>query len=107
MSITAFPVLSRILGERKLLRSRAGTVAIASAAVDDVTGWCILACITVLIRPSTPVPIGLTIVGSLAFAALMILVVRPYLSRLDGLFESGTTETAPSSSPYSFFWLHR
>jgi Kef-type K+ transport system membrane component KefB len=91
MSITAFPVLARILSERKMLHSRAGTVAIACAAVDDVTGWCILACITVLISPSNPVPIGLTIVGSLAFAALMILVVRPYLSRLDGLFEGGTT----------------
>jgi len=43
MSITAFPVLSRILAERKLLQTRLGTVAIACAAVDDITGWCILA----------------------------------------------------------------
>ena len=50
MSITAFPVLARILAERDLLGSRLGTVAIACAAVDDVTGWCILAYIVVLIR---------------------------------------------------------
>ena len=50
MSITAFPVLARILSERNLLASRLGTVAIACAAVDDVTGWCILAYIVVLIR---------------------------------------------------------
>jgi Kef-type K+ transport system membrane component KefB len=91
MSITAFPVLARILSERKLLHSHAGTVAIACAAVDDVTGWCILAYITVLIRPSSPVPVGLTIAGSLAFAAVMMFVVRRYLSRLDGLFDRGTT----------------
>ncbi len=52
MSITAFPVLARILAERKILHSRLGTVAIACAAVDDVTGWCILAYIVVLIRAS-------------------------------------------------------
>jgi len=50
MSITAFPVLARILAERDMLNSRLGTVAIACAAVDDVTGWCILAYIVVLIR---------------------------------------------------------
>jgi Kef-type K+ transport system membrane component KefB len=43
MSITAFPVLARILTERRLLRTRVGTVAIACAAVDDLTAWCLLA----------------------------------------------------------------
>jgi len=50
MSITAFPVLARILSERDMLQSRLGTVAIACAAVDDVTGWSILAYIVLLIR---------------------------------------------------------
>src|SRR5579871_3764186 len=50
MSITAFPVLARILSERGLLGSRLGTIAIAAAAVGDVTGWCILAYIVILIR---------------------------------------------------------
>src|ERR1700732_3532777 len=50
MSITAFPVLARILTERNLLQSRLGTVAIACAAVDDITGWCILAYIVVYVR---------------------------------------------------------
>lgn len=43
MSITAFPVLARILTERKLLRTRVGAVTITCAAIDDVTAWCILA----------------------------------------------------------------
>jgi Kef-type K+ transport system membrane component KefB len=92
MSITAFPVLARILIERKLLHSQAGTLAIACAAVDDVTGWCILAYITVLIRAShSVVPIWLTITGPLVFAVLMISVVRPVLGRFEGLFDSSQT----------------
>jgi K+:H+ antiporter len=58
MSITAFPVLARILTERNALGSRLGTVAIACAAVDDITGWCILAYIVALIRAAErPSPI--------------------------------------------------
>src|SRR5258705_12834342 len=43
MSITAFPVLARILVERDLLKTRVGAVTIVCAAVDDVTAWCLLA----------------------------------------------------------------
>src|SRR5450755_510477 len=73
MSITAFPVLARILNERNMLGSRLGTVAIACAAVDDVTGWCILAYIVVLIRSShSGTPIWVTLGGVVGFALLMI-----------------------------------
>src|SRR5436853_4164899 len=68
MSITAFPVLARILAERRMLSSRLGTVAIACAAVDDVTGWCILAYIVVLIRSAhSSISIWWTISGILVF----------------------------------------
>ena len=50
MSITAFPVLARILAERRLLRTELGTVALACAAVTDVTAWCILAGVVLLVR---------------------------------------------------------
>src|ERR1700692_1698943 len=73
MSITAFPVLARILTERDMLQSRLGTVAIACAAVDDVTGWCILAYIVVLIRTAhSSTSIWVTIGGIVAFALIMI-----------------------------------
>ena len=52
MSITAFPVLARILTERKLLRTRVGAIAIACAAVDDVTAWCMLAFVVGVARAS-------------------------------------------------------
>jgi len=87
MSITAFPVLARILAERDLLGSRLGTVAIACAAVDDVTGWCILAYIVVLIRTAHRVtPIWMTIAGILVFALVMIYGVRRLLRRLETIY---------------------
>jgi len=80
MSITAFPVLARILSERNLLGSRLGTVAIACAAVDDVTGWCILAYIVVLVRAEhSSRTIWMTIIGLAIFGVVMIYVVRPLL----------------------------
>jgi K+:H+ antiporter len=84
MSVTAFPVLARILIERGWLQSRLGTVAIASAAVDDVTGWCILAYIVVLTRAAhSGTSIWLTIGGIVVFALLMIYGVRRFLRRLE------------------------
>ena len=87
MSITAFPVLARILAERDLLGSRLGTVAIACAAVDDVTGWCILAYIVVLIRSAhNPTSIWLTVGGIVTFAAIMIYGVRRMLRRYETIY---------------------
>jgi Kef-type K+ transport system membrane component KefB len=87
MSITAFPVLARILTERGLLRSRMGTMAIACAAVDDVTGWCILAYIVVLVRVThASRPAWVTIAGSLAYVLVMLLVVRRFLPVFERAF---------------------
>ncbi|PWU02274.1 MAG: cation/H(+) antiporter [Terriglobia bacterium] len=77
MSITAFPVLARILAERNLLRTKLGSLAIACAAVDDVTGWCVLAYIVVLIRASHGSrPLWLTLGGSLIYVILMLTGVK-------------------------------
>ena len=87
MSITAFPVLARILTERDMLQSRLGTVAIACAAVDDVTGWCILAYIVLLIRSAhTATPIWLTVGGLIAFALIMIYGVQRLLRRFETIY---------------------
>jgi len=87
MSITAFPVLARILGERNLLQSRLGTVAIACAAVDDVTGWCILAYIVLLIRASNSGnPIWITVGGLIGFALLMIYGMQRLLRRFETIY---------------------
>lgn len=88
MSITAFPVLARILQERNLLGTRLGTVAIACAAVGDVTGWCILAYIVVLIRASHSTnSIWMTVGGILAFGLVMIYGVRHLLKGFERIYE--------------------
>ncbi len=88
MSVTAFPVLARILAERGLMKTRVGAVAIACAAVDDVTAWSILAGVVALVRSSSGgVPLWVTLAGSAAFVAVMVVGVRPLVARLEGRFE--------------------
>ncbi len=84
MSVTAFPVLARILTERNLLRTKVGAVTIACAAVDDVSAWCILAAVVTLVRAeASPGELALTIGGSLVFAIAMLTVVRRAVSRIE------------------------
>ncbi|WP_434301558.1 cation:proton antiporter domain-containing protein [Corallococcus exiguus] len=82
MSITAFPVLARILTERGLMQSKLGAIAIACAAVDDVTAWCILAFVVSLVRASDLAHAGLTTLFALLYIAFMLLLVKPFLARL-------------------------
>jgi Kef-type K+ transport system membrane component KefB len=92
MSITAFPVLARILSERGLVRSRMGTLAIACAAVDDVTGWCILAYIVVLVRVTHATrPAWVTIGGSILYVLIMLFVVRRILPAFEREFRKRNT----------------
>jgi Kef-type K+ transport system membrane component KefB len=89
MSITAFPVLARILTERDLLRSRMGTLAIACAAVDDVTGWCILAYIILLIRTTHGGrPIWVTLGGLIVYIVLMLFGIRRMLTWFEKSFRN-------------------
>jgi Kef-type K+ transport system membrane component KefB len=87
MSITAFPVLARMLTERNLLRSRMGGLAISCAAVDDISGWCILAYVAVVIRAETSAtPLPVVIAGIGVYALVMLLAVRPLLTHFESYF---------------------
>ena len=87
MSVTAFPVLARILTERDLQRTRIGAMAIACAAVDDVSAWSLLAIVVIVVRASAaPVPLWVTVGGAVCFLAIMIFAVRPALRLLDAAF---------------------
>jgi Kef-type K+ transport system membrane component KefB/nucleotide-binding universal stress UspA family protein len=89
MSVTAFPVLARILAERNLLRTRLGAVTIACAAVDDVTAWVILAGVVALARVDAgDHSLGFTLGGSVVYVALMVYAVRPALGRLEAYYHS-------------------
>jgi Kef-type K+ transport system membrane component KefB len=89
MSVTAFPVLARILTERRMLGTRLGALAITCAAVDDVTAWCILAAVVVLVRlGESTVPLWLTLAGSALFCAAMLGVGRPGLRKLEAAYRA-------------------
>src|SRR5687768_7106639 len=81
MSITAFPVLARILDERGLSPTPLGTMALTCAAVNDVTAWSLLAGIVAITQAGGLAgPLG-TVALVAAFVALMLFVVRPLLTR--------------------------
>lgn len=81
MSITAFPVLARMLTEHRLTGTRVGALALASAAIDDVLAWCLLALVAAIVTAagasSHMVQIG---VLAVIYVALLALVVRPLLA---------------------------
>jgi len=81
LSITAFPVLARILQERGLTATPLGSTAIACAAVDDVTAWSIMAFVVAISRSSSLAGAGLTLGLALLFVAAMLLLVRRVLPR--------------------------
>jgi len=81
MSVTAFPVLARILTDRGIHKTRMGAIALTCAAVDDVTAWCMLAFVVGVARAQAAGAVA-TIAMALGFVALMIVVVRPAMVRL-------------------------
>lgn len=82
MSVTAFPVLARILTERNLIGTGLGTIAIACAAVGDVTAWCLLVMIISLVKSKvSPVAVWQMLLGLAAYAGIMLFVMRPMLGR--------------------------
>jgi Kef-type K+ transport system membrane component KefB len=85
MSITAFPVLVRILEARGIAKTSLGTTAITCAAVDDATAWVILAFVVAIARATGLVSTVFSLVLVVAFVALLLWIVRPRLPRWLGL----------------------
>lgn len=96
MSITAFPVLARILQERGLSRTFLGSTAMTCAAVDDVTAWTILAFVIAIADATSLVSFSLNVLLVLGFIAIMMVGVRPTLQRLLG--HDSMTREEPSHS---------
>jgi Kef-type K+ transport system membrane component KefB len=93
LSITAFPVLARILADRGLTHSDLGRLALSCAAIDDVAAWCLLALVAGLAeaRPGAALPV---VVGTLLYLAVMALAVRPALAQLVRRWEGGSMPAA-------------
>jgi Kef-type K+ transport system membrane component KefB len=81
MSITAFPVLARIVQERKLSGTPLGALAITCAAADDITAWCMLAAVVAIVKSGGWAPTLLTLGMALVFLLTMLYMVKPWLAR--------------------------
>ncbi|MBX3275551.1 MAG: cation:proton antiporter [Sandaracinaceae bacterium] len=89
MSITALPVLAKLLGDRHLLDTRLGAVAVASAAVDDVAAWCLLAIVVSFARAGELGTAVGTSALALALGVAAFVALRPALARLGRRISTG------------------
>lgn len=98
MSITAFPMMARMIAERGLSSSSIGTLLLAAGAMDDALAWCVLAALFGLMGGSWWLG-GVALGGGLAFVAALVLLVRPLLARLGAA--NGASGGAPLGAPIS------
>jgi Kef-type K+ transport system membrane component KefB/nucleotide-binding universal stress UspA family protein len=87
MSITAFPVLARILVERRMLKRPVGAIALAAAAVDDVSAWFLIAFASAVATASGASGVVQTIALAVVFCLAMGFLVRPLLSRVSVAYD--------------------
>jgi len=95
MSITAFPVLARIVQERGIHKTKLGTIVITCAAADDITAWCILAVVIAIVKAGSFGSALYTVVLALGYVFLMIKVVRPFLKRIGDLYATNEKLSKP------------
>lgn len=86
MSITAFPVLARIIQERNMTKTSLETLAIASAANDDVTAWCLLAVVIAIAKAGTFASALYAIGLTALYIIIMFMVVRPFLKKVGEVY---------------------
>ncbi|ABG60753.1 cation:proton antiporter [Cytophaga hutchinsonii] len=85
MSITAFPVLARIVQERGIHKTKLGTVVITCAAADDITAWCILAAVIAIVKAGSFISAFYIMGLALGYVVIMIYVIKPFLKRVGEL----------------------
>ncbi|KAJ3016828.1 K(+)/H(+) antiporter [Thoreauomyces humboldtii] len=104
MSITAFPVLARVLTELKLLQSPVGQVTLAAAAVDDASAWCLLILVVALINnPSNSIQALYVFLATIAWGLFLHFAVRPLMVKL--INRHGEEEGISSSSVFAIFMV--
>ena len=87
MSITAFPVLARILAERRMLKRPVGALTIACAAIDDVTAWFLIALATTIAVAGSFGDVIKTIAEATVYILIMVLIVRRIVARMATAFD--------------------
>ncbi len=86
LSITAFPVLARIVQERGIHKTKLGAIVITCAAADDITAWCILAAVIAIVKAGTFVS-SLYVIGlAIFYVIVMFFVIKPFLKKIGELY---------------------
>jgi Kef-type K+ transport system membrane component KefB len=88
MSITAFPVLARIVQERGIHKTKLGAIVITCAAADDITAWCLLAAVIAIVKAGTFVSSLYIILLAIFYVVIMLFVVKPFLKKIGELYGS-------------------
>ena len=105
MSITAFPVLARIIQEHNLTRTTLGAAAITAAAIDDVTAWCILAVVVGIVQSGSSAGAYAVVSLALVYAGIAVFAVRPALRQWLAPSISGSARVAPAKLALVFMIL--
>ena len=96
MSVTAFPVLARILIDRRMQHTPLGVIAIACAAVDDATAWCLLALVSA-VAAAQPGEAATTAALVVLYVAVMFVAVRPLARWLAARVEAREGPVSPTT----------
>jgi len=95
MSITAFPVLARIVQERGIHKTKLGTIVITCAAADDITAWCILAAVIAIVKAGTFASSMYIILMAAVYVVMMLFVVKPFLKKIGDLYATRENLSKP------------
>jgi Kef-type K+ transport system membrane component KefB len=95
MSITAFPVLARIVQERGIHKTKLGAIVITCAAADDITAWCILAAVIAIVKAGTFASSMYVILLALVYVLAMLFVVKPFLKKVGDLYATRDNLSKP------------
>jgi Kef-type K+ transport system membrane component KefB len=95
MSITAFPVLARIVQERGIHKTRLGAIVITCAAADDITAWCLLAVVIAIVKAGTFESALYVIALAFLYVIVMLFIVKPFLKRVGDLYAKSENLSKP------------
>ena len=95
MSITAFPVLARIVQERGIHKTKLGTIVITCAAADDITAWCILAAVIAIVKAGSFMSSLYIIMLAAGYVVMMLFLVKPFLKKVGDLYSSSENLSKP------------
>ncbi|MDD2436575.1 MAG: cation:proton antiporter [Massilibacteroides sp.] len=88
MSITAFPVLARIIQEKGLTKTHLGTLSLASAANGDITAWCLLAVVVSIAQAGNMISASFNILFSIIYILFMFFGIRPFLRMIGNIYHN-------------------